>query len=229
MQNGGQSTLIPTLQAGDRLTRAEFERRYHATPGVNKAQLIEGIVYMPSPVRYQVHGFPHSILNTVVGYYLAKTPGLGLADNATVRLDPDNAPQPDLMLLLPRHAGGRAKVDVDDYISGSPELVCEVAGSSASIDAHYKKNAYRRNGVREYLLWRTEDRAVDFFQLTDDDYRSATPDAQGLVHSGVFPGLCFDIPALLATDLAKLLAAIDRAIQSPAHAQFVERLRGASA
>jgi len=144
---------VPSLVAGDRLTREEFERRYRAMPEVNKAELIEGIVYMPSPVRFNSHSRPHSILNGWLFYYLAKTPGLtGIGDNGTVRLDNDNQPQPDLFLLLPPHVGGKTKVDDDDYITGPPALVCEISGSTVSIDLHAKKNAYRRNGVQEYLV-----------------------------------------------------------------------------
>jgi Uma2 family endonuclease len=40
----------PMLESGDRLTRDEFERRYEATPEKFKAELIEGVVYVASPV-----------------------------------------------------------------------------------------------------------------------------------------------------------------------------------
>ena len=97
---------VPLLQNGDRLTREEFERRYEAMPQVNKAELVEGIVFMPSPVRV-CHGQPHAILTSWLGYYLSKTPNLIIIDNGTVRLDEDNEPQPDVMLLIPEQAGGQ--------------------------------------------------------------------------------------------------------------------------
>ena len=55
---------VPALQNGDRLTRDEFERRYEAMPNVKKAELIEGTVYMPSPVHASGHGEPHANLNS---------------------------------------------------------------------------------------------------------------------------------------------------------------------
>ncbi len=64
------------LEPGDRLTRAEFERRYAAMPLVKKAELIEGVVYMPSPVRVQRHGHPHLHLGTWLGVYESGTPGV---------------------------------------------------------------------------------------------------------------------------------------------------------
>src|SRR4051795_9594200 len=85
---------IPPLQNGDRLTRDEFERRYDAMPGLKKAELIEGVVYMPSPVRLRRHGQPHLSLCTWVGVYEAATPGTIGADNSTARLDLVNEPQP---------------------------------------------------------------------------------------------------------------------------------------
>src|SRR5437879_5057164 len=86
----------PTLESGDRLSRDEFERRYQRLPHGRKAELIEGIVYMPSPLRAKAHGKPHSHLGTWLGFYESETPGVESFDNSTVRLDLDNEPQPDL-------------------------------------------------------------------------------------------------------------------------------------
>lgn len=195
-------------------------------PDVNKAELIEGIVYMPSPVRQTSHGKPHVILASWLGYYISKTPGLeDFGDNSTVRLDEDNEPQPDLHLMLPPLAGGKAKVDEDGYVSGTPELICEVAASSVSIDLHAKLNAYRRNGVREYLVWQTEDGVVDFFVLHDGKYEAIKPADDVSLRSGMFPGLWLDPAALLQNDLPKLFQSIDKGVATPEHAAFVERLK----
>src|SRR6266404_2316527 len=77
----------PLLEPGDRLSRAEFERRYERMPEVRKAELIEGTVYMPSPVRVRKHGIPHNQLGTWLGHYVSETPGVECCDNSTVRLD----------------------------------------------------------------------------------------------------------------------------------------------
>src|SRR5438067_6966374 len=144
----------PPLESGDRLTRAEFERRYDAMPGLKKAELIEGVVHMPSPVTFRKHARPHLYLNGWLLHYLAATPGVDGGDNASLRLDLDNEPQPDgFLMILPSH-GGQARIDEDDYVAGGPELVAEVASSSASYDLHAKLHVYRRNGVREYVVWR---------------------------------------------------------------------------
>lgn len=134
--------LFP-LEHGDHLSRAEFERRYMAMPHLKKAELLEGVVYLPSPVRFTVHGQPHAHLITWLGFYQAFTPGLAFGDNSTVRLPGDNEPQPDLLLMIPHNRGGQARIDEDDYVEGAPELAAEVAASSASYDLHAKMRVYR--------------------------------------------------------------------------------------
>lgn len=220
------SPRVPVLCAGDRLTRDEFERRYAAMPDVKKAELIEGVVYMGSPVRYEQHGRPEHLLAAWLVFYESGTPGLEAAHNCTLRLDLDNKPQPHLLLRLPAAAGGTSHVTGDGCLEGAPELVIEVAASSTNCDLHQKLGAYRRNGVREYLVHRVEDEAVDWFVLLRGTYEKLVPDAQGCLHSLVFPGLCLDVTALLRGDLVALRSRIDRAVATPEHAAFVQRLAG---
>jgi len=221
------SPRIPELCSGDVLTRDEFERRYEAMPHVKKAELIEGVVAMGSPVRLQHHGAPESALTFWLGCYRASTPGLVVASNSTVRLDLDNEFQPDLLLCVPAYAGGQARIDADDYVAGAPELVVEVAASSVSRDLHQKLAVYRRNGVREYVVHRVDDAAVDWFVLVHGAYERQLADAQGRLHSRWFPGLCLDVPALLRADLAGVRKAVDDAIAAAAaeHAAFAAKLQ----
>lgn len=214
------------LENGDRLTRAEFERRYEAMPHVKKAELIEGEVHMPSPVRHKNHSRPHaSIIGWLMGY-CAATPGVDLGDNGTLRLDLDNEFQPDALLRIEPAAGGRSRISADDYVEGPPELIVEVAASSASIDLHTKKAVYRRNGVQEYLVWQTDDERVDWFDLREGEYAPLAPQENdpGVLRSRVFPGLWLDVAALLAGDLAGVLARLQQGLASAEHAAFVEHL-----
>lgn len=142
----GAVVSLPPLENGDRLTRAEFERRYEAMPGLKKAELVEGVVYVPSPVRYTQHGRPSSDVEIWLGTYRASTPGVGSAGNTTVRLDLDNEPRPDILLRIDQ--GGSSSVGEDGYVEGAPELISEVAASSASYDLHDKLRAYRAGGDR---------------------------------------------------------------------------------
>jgi Uma2 family endonuclease len=218
---------MPPLRNGDHLTRDEFERRYQAMPQVNKAELIEGVVHMPSPVSAEEHGEPHFDVITWLGVYRAHTPGVRGGDNATLRLDLDNEPQPDGYLRLAPECGGQARV-VDGYVTGAPELIAEVAASSASYDLHDKLNAYRRNGVREYVVWRVWDAAVDWFLVRHGRYEPL-PWTDGVYRSEVFPGLWLDAAAVLGGDLARVLQVLQQGLASPEHAAFVARLQQARA
>ena len=153
---------IPTLENGDRLTRIEFENRYSKS-NIKKAELIEGIVYMASPLRITKHGEPHASIMGWLLLYRAATPGVQLGDNSTVRLDGDNEPQPDALLRIEN--GGKSIISEDGYVEGAPELIVEIAASTVSIDMHEKLKVYRRNQVQEYLVWRVEDEEIDWFQL----------------------------------------------------------------
>jgi Uma2 family endonuclease len=218
---------IPPLENGDHLSRAEFERRYDAMPHLKKAELIEGVVYVPSPVRHPQHGEPHAHVITWLGVYKAATPGTGVGDNSTARLDLENEPQPDALLLIKPAWGGRSRLTPDGFIEGAPELVSEVAASSVSYDLHNKLKVYQRNGVQEYIVWRVEDRAIDWFALRDSRYELLTADPQGIIRSQVFPGLWLDWAALVNDDLGAVLVVLQRGLTSPEHAAFVARLKTA--
>ncbi|MFL5242960.1 MAG: Uma2 family endonuclease [Gemmataceae bacterium] len=213
---------IPPLQNGDRLTREEFERRYRAMPHVRKAELIEGEVHMPSPVRYRNHSVPHKSMIYFLETYSLSTPGVESGLEATVRLDPLNVQQPDAFLFI---QGGQARISEDDYLELAPELVAEIAASSVSIDVHKKFEAYRRNGVMEYIVWRVEDQAIDWFVLRNGQYEKVAADPNGIYKSEVFPGLWLDSVAMLQGNLQRVIEIVQMSVASPEHQQFVQRPR----
>jgi Uma2 family endonuclease len=223
------ATAPPPLENGDRLTREEFERRYEAMPHVNKAELIEGVVYMPSPVRLGHHGRPHFRLIGWLSLYEAATPGVVGADNSTIRLDVINEPQPDVTLLIHPECGGQARISADDYIEHAAELAAEIASSSASIDLNDKFQAYQRAGVREYLVWRLRDAAFDWFVLRGEEFQRLEPGADGVHRSEVFPGLWLDAQALLRGEAARVRQVAEQGVAAPEHADFVRRLEAARA
>jgi Uma2 family endonuclease len=215
---------LPPLQNGDRLTRLEFERRYTAMPHIKKAELIEGAVYMASPLRFEPHAEPHGDLMIWLGNYKVATPGVRMGDNPTVRLDLDNEPQPDALLMIDAVCGGSAFIGEDGYVEGAPELVAEVAATSAAIDLGDKKRAYRRNRVKEYIVWQVFDQKIDWYHLTNDDYVGLDVNENGVICSLVFPGLWLDISAMLVGDMARVLAVLQQGLASEAHQQFVQQL-----
>jgi len=221
------AAAVPPLAEGDRLTRDEFERRYDAMPHLKKAELIEGVVHMPSPVRYDRHGGRTRFLSTWLGVYQAATPGVLGADNTTVRLDSDNEPQPDGLLFIDPALGGQARISVDDYIELAPELAAEISSSTLRIDLNAKFRVYQRNQVREYLVWRVLDKAIDWFVLRQGKYDRLPPGSDGILKSEIFPGLWLDAEALVRGDLAAVLAVVQQGIATPEHAHFAAELQKA--
>lgn len=219
-----ETPIIPPLENGDRLTHAEFERRYAAMPEVKKAELIEGRVYMPAAVR-RSHGASHGDMITWLGVYRAATPGVELDDNTTVRLDAENEPQPDAILRIRVETLGQSRVSEDDYVEGPPELSVEVAGISASYDLHEKLRTYQRHGIQEYLVWQMYEQTFSWFRLVEGRYMPLEPDRDDMIRSQVFPGLQLDVDALLSGDMAAVLAGLQQGLQTPEHAAFVQHLQ----
>lgn len=204
-----QTKTPVSLESGDHLTREEFHHRYLKRPDIKKAELVEGVVYVASPVRIRQHSRPHGVVVLWLGSYAMRIAGLHLEIEGSVYLDGRNEVQPDAFLW--REGPDGPHETEDGYLVGAPLLVVEVAASSASYDLHEKEEAYRRTGVQEYLVWRVLDRAVDWFDLRDGQYVAREPDQHGILESGQFPGLRLHLPSLLAGDAAAVLAALDPA------------------
>ena len=219
-----QQEIIPFLVNGDKLNRYEFERRYNATPNLKKAELIEGIVYMAAALRFKSHSQPHGLIVGWLSNYVAVTPEVELGVEPTVRLDLDNEPQPDVVLLITPEAGGQTRLSEDDYIEGAPELVVEIAASSAAIDLHAKKQAYRRNGVKEYIVWQVLDRKLSWFYLEQGEYLELLPDNNGILQSQIFPGLWLAVSDLLAGNMQQVLTVLQAGLRSPEYLVFTQKL-----
>jgi Uma2 family endonuclease len=220
---------VPRLQSGDRLSDAEFQRRYEAMLDSTKAELIEGIVYIPPPVFEDSHGGPHADLMGWLAFYRAVTPGVRCADNTSLRLDLGNLPQPDAYVRILPTQGGKTRTDERGYVVGAPELIAEIAASSANYDVHDKLVAYQRNGVREYVVWRTYDAQIDWFAIRAGRYHRLRQGRDGIYRSRVFPGLWLIPAALIRGDVATVLRVVQQGTASPEHEKFARRLQKAAA
>lgn len=216
----------PPLQAGDRLSRAEFHRRYLAHPEIKKAELIEGVVYVPSPIRLDQHSRPHAKIMAWLGMYWSTTPGTELADNVTFRLGKNSEVQPDATLYLPPQYGGNSRATEDDYLEGNPELIVEIAASSVAYDLHDKKRVYARNGVREYVVVQMYEQRISWFIWNEAtrQYNSLTADEQGIFRSQIFPGLWLNTKAFWEEDRNQLVATLQQGLQSPEYKAFQAHL-----
>jgi Uma2 family endonuclease len=196
--------LTVELENGAVMTREEFHAAYLNRDELRHVELIEGIVYMPSPIKLESHSEPQALLLVWLRAYARNRPGVRAAGPATIELDGANEPEPDVVLV--RTSPGW--LSQEGYIAKAPELVVEIAGSSRSRDLNQKKRAYERNGVKEYVVWRTGDSAIDWFELREGRYVSRAPSASGRIESREFPGLVLDVPAALALDEDRVLAAL---------------------
>ncbi len=217
---------IPPLENADlgeirfavRLTAFQFEHRYQLMSNVKKAELIEGLVYMPAALRFRQYGKPHAHIIGWLAQYEAATLGVELADNAMVRLDEKNVPQPDALLSIDK--GGKSIISEDDYVEGAPELIVEIAASTVSIDLHDKLKTYERNQVQEYLVWRVYDNEIDWFALKEGQYTKLKIDKNGIIKSDVYPGLWLDVEALLTGNLLKVLEILQEGMKTREYQNF---------
>lgn len=214
----------PLLVTGDRMTQREFHRRYETYPEDIKFELIGGIVYMTSPLRWR-HGRYHVKLATVFGRYEEATPGVEAGDNATTILGEESEPQPDLAVRILPECGGRSRLNAKEYVVGPPELVAEIAYSTRAIDLHLKRNDSQQAGVIAYLVVCLEEQELHWFHFpTGSPLR---PNRQGIYQSRVLPGLWVNGSALFDDGMRRLSATLRQGLASREHAAFVKRLQAA--
>jgi hypothetical protein len=212
---------VQALAAGDWLTREEFLRRWEAHPEIKKAELIGGIVYMPSPVSVD-HGDMDYVVGGWLFNYTMRTPGTVGGHNTTSLLLED-APQADINARILPEFGGRSHRD-GLYLGGLPELFVEICRSSAAYDLHQKFDLYESAGIPEYLAVLLHEREIRWHHLVNGTYQLLLPDADGIWRSQILPGLWLDGIALLAGDAVRLLAKLDEGLRSPEHQVFVDKL-----
>jgi Uma2 family endonuclease len=219
---------LPPLEAGQRLDQPTFHERYEAMPPNTRAELVGGVVYMPSPMRGD-HGVTSRMAAGWLFNYQLKTPGISGEDGCTVELTDQGEPQPDHMLRLPAKLGGKTRINETGYLSGPPELVVEVARSSRDYDLKQKKADYERAGVREYLVIELDPNRIHWFMRRGERFGQMRPGPDGIYRSKVFPGLWLDAEALFAEDLDRLIEILEQGLATPEHAAFVAKLAAAGA
>ena len=221
---GGASNCVSLLVNGERMKQPEFHRRYSEYETDGKWELVGGIVYMASPLK-RTHSRYDGEIGFLLETYRRATPGVEVLHNATAILGEESEPQPDLgMWILPEY-GGQSRTNADDYVEGAPELVVEIAHSRRNIAMHGKRKDYEHTGVREYLVVCREEQEIHWFHSLSGG--SIRPNRQGVSRSRVFPGLWFDLAALLRFDSARLMEVLQQGLAAREHASFVKRLQAA--
>jgi Uma2 family endonuclease len=218
-----RSKRLPPLENGDQLDQPTFHARYEAMPQDCRAQLIGGIVYIPSPQKMP-HGETQGLVFRWLDEYAEATPGTKALLNTTQILGPDSEPEPDACLFIAPEYGGSVYADEDDYLHGAPELIVEVSSSTESIDVHRKKQDYQKAGVREYVVLALRMQKVFWFVRQRGKYKETPLPAGGIFRSRMFPGLWLDAEAMLRCYRFGVLAALKRGLAAPEHAAFVAKL-----
>lgn len=221
---------IPTYPADDAelMTRDEFELQYPAAPELQKAELIEGRACLQPPEEAREHADLQSRLSAWLNAYAVGTEGVEHIAGRRVRLDRHNEPQPDGLLRIYPSRGGQTRTGQDGWIEGPPELITEISASSAGHPLHGKLEAYRRNGVREYVIWIAFEAEILWFRLDREQYVPVRRDASGLYKSEVFPGLWLDPEWLIDGEVTKALRTLRQGLSTLEHAAFVARLANAA-
>ncbi len=217
-----EPATVPPLVAGQQLDRATFHDRYEQMPAGTRAELVGGVVYMPSPLSLD-HGGTNHWVDVWLDYYTEYTHGLSIELNASALLDDEGEPQPDLLSRILPEWGGRAR-ESDGYLEGPPEMVVEIARSSRRFDLGPKYLDYERAGVLEYIVVGLEPDEVYWHLRRDHRFARVPADADGLYRSAVFPGLWLDPAALFAGDRRRLREVVDQGLATPEHAAFVAKL-----
>lgn len=218
------ASAIPILESGDQLDQAAFHERYTAMPSGFRAELIGGLVIVPSPLRPE-HGEYHALIMGWLTTYWGATPGTRARDNATAILGEQSEPQPDAALVIEPMYGGQTGFAEDGYATGPPELIVEVASSSESIDLNAKRRDYEQSGVLEYVVIVIRQQVIRWFRLEEGQYQEVHEDADSIFKSAVFPGLWLDGEALLRLDVPKVLETLRSGLTTLSRDTFVQQLQ----
>jgi hypothetical protein len=210
------------LLEGQRLDQSAFHDLYESMPPGTRAELIDGVVYMPSPIGMQ-HGGALVPVIVWLAYFAEHTPGVQVMDNVTTIVGRRSELQPDAMLRILPECGGRTS-NKRGFVRGAPELVFEVARASRYVDLGPKLVVYQQAGVLDYIVHAMNPDEILWFSREQKTLVPQTIGSDGLYRSTTFPGLWLDPQALVAMNYQRLRAVLDLGCATPEHAAFVAKL-----
>ncbi len=214
------STLPLSLITGERMTREEFLRRWEDLPGLKHAELIEGVVHVPSPVSAD-HGHFDDLMSGWLAHYRWVTPGCQGGHNTTWLMS-GSAPQPDVFLSTSSRIEGK-------FHAGAPELAIEICVTSTEVDFGPKLALYQLAGVQEYITVETLGKRIIWRELKDGSYKPIQSGFDGVLRSRAFPGLWLNVAAFWADDKSALLATLKSGMETPEYREFAARLQSKTA
>ena len=235
-----EAEAVAELHTGACLTQPVFHALYERTPPGFTAELVEGVVFVASPLSRR-HGVPHFKFGGMLSIYDDHTPGIEGGDNVSVVLTGTGESQPDLYLRVRRDHGGRSRTfsvedgvrtesdDDGDYLTTGPEFVLEVAKSSRTLDLNGKRRDYRVGGVLEYVVADVNRRETHWFDFSSGSDAPVPIPADGIVRCRSMPGLWLNGPALFDRRGKAAHDTLLTGLATPEHAAFVQKLAAAKA
>ena len=209
------------LVTGMKLSLEEFLSRWEAIPELKKAELINGVVYVPSPVSIE-HDHRDVKIHGWLDRFAEETPGCDCGSNGTWKML-GQSPQPDCYLRILESHGGTSP-DETQYHEGAPDLAIEICVSSSKLEFGPKLALYQRAGVQEYMTIEPDSKRIVWRALANGSYQAIEPDAAGILRSSCFPGLWLDTVAYWAGDRKQMTRTLRTGLATPEHSQFVEEL-----
>jgi hypothetical protein len=209
------------IRPGDRMTLEEFLERWEQMPDLKFAELIDGTVYMPSPISRE-HMRVDSRVQGLCSYYCLRTAGTESGTNGTWLLNGVGGAQPDCSVHILQEFGGRSTTK-RGLAAGAPEFVAEVCYSSRAYDLGPKLALYQAAGVDEYLAILVEERRFEWRVLINGSYELMDSD-HGVYRSRILPGLWIDSNAFWNDQSAALLQTLEQGLASQEHQDFAALL-----
>ena len=180
---------------------ATVEDFYALVPDRQKADLLDGVIYVASPDTYHGDQYTNFLARLLAGFCEARDLGKVFGSRFAFRLSPHRCPEPDVAVVL----ASRLHLVDDHGMTGGPDVAVEVVSrDSRTRDYRDKRRIYEESGVSEYWLVDPIKGRADFLVLEAGKYQSAVLDDGSIFRSRVLPGFFLDGRWLFGEDLPKV-------------------------
>ena len=212
--------LTPTLPAEVSTTDpVSFEQYLDWLTEENKADLINGVIYMQSPPSYRhekIFGFLFPLLQV---YVVRKQLGIVLGSRTAIKFSEHNGTQPDLVFI----SNANRKLIHSYFVDGVADMIVEIISpSTRHIDRVKKMALYAEHGVREYWLIDPERERAEFFRNEHGAWHEMTLDEDGVFRFKAVAGFWLKVESLFA---AQPLDIVDTVMAILAHENSTKKKR----
>ncbi len=158
-------------------------------PDGQKADLIDGVIYMASPDNTDANDLFVWLISLIHGYVESKQLGQVFGSRVACRLDDGNGPEPDILFIRNEHTDRIHRGGVE----GPPDLAIEIV-SPESVERDYekKRKQYQRASIPEYWIIDEEERTVLLLRLNARRRYREVRARRGMLHSDVLSGFWLD-------------------------------------